>query len=1076
MYDSVGKPEGHYPRVSRIDRANGSVTSVERVPKHRAAQLLKLRIGDTCHRTLQDDDMVLLNRQPSLHRCSIMAHKARIDTSGADCIRLPISDTSPYNADFDGDEMNVHALQTITSCAEAKTLMSIEACVLNDAGGGLMIGPVQDMTLALYYLSNPDTKFDHQEMCQLWMQIKYKHSAFPEPQADGMWRGVDLISCMLPKWFSYRRCGVVVTNGVFQSGILTSKTVGKGPKSMCTAMALQCARTYTEFLSDVQRVGCTFLREYFGATVTINNCKPDEAILEKAKEMVAAASTAVSQATKECPNLSEAAACFAMNRLLPLMNDLTKERMEKESENHFFSMVSSGSKGKTMNGTQVSIMVGQQSVHGQRIAPPPGHNRCLPHFDFDDVSPESRGLVKSSFYSGLSPTEMYAHMMSSREGLFNSACLTADSGYLYRKARCAVEGAIIQNNGELQDGDSRTLMSIYGGDGYSPSRLVPCAAPWHDIEQTRRQLRLLHLRDAEFALSMLAKASEVAKLLFGPFQHANTIDGGNLRLPFDPSSILSSNNIHVKPTSRTKCCKMSGLARSLMCDDEIPITVRLAFALIPSASTSIIALPETWDAVALAARELIEKAVATPLTPAGVLAASSLGETISQMTLNSFHSAGVYSEEISLGLPYFTYLLSASKSGKNAQMRVLTKGGPEVALKLARKLKLFVLGDVVTSVAVLTEDSGLDAELDAALLPPDILNSPIINIIIDKGKILRNDIDMSTVLQKVANHLGDLAHVSCNSVYNARELLLRIRPIMKKDEETSTLSVRQHCEGLAGEILGVRVSGMAKLKSGNVDVGANGQRYVTFLGSDLRFILSHPDVEYASSTDVYETSQVLGIEASRHALMRELMRVSGSNTSAKHASVLACYMTRTGRLEGATRHGFKRSGLSSLRRMGFETMMSETYNAAALGETTTTASSSITDAMTVGMTPQIGSGAVCIVHPKNDKQKQIKNKMRILSSDRISHFVGIRRKLRTSRFLWDPSLDLPESFKTLCLQQHHTASESSMYMPESPTYETYDLSMKMAVDDSYRPVSPSNSATYAPVSPCEVAYMPISPK
>lgn len=1114
---SVGSKHGDYPRAYSVERTDGRLINVDRVPPHKAARLLRLKPGDVVHRTLKNGDTVLLNRQPSLHRNSIMAHSVIVDESGADVIRLPIADTTPYNADFDGDEMNVHVLQTTEAAVEAQKLMSIEACLLNDSGGGVTISPVQDGMLSLYKLSQPGVFFTRDEFWQLWAQAKYPHPATPPPPAlmpqgeEPQWTGMQLLSCLLPEWFNYDRFGVLIRDGQLLQGTLTKKHLGSGPLSLSSCMARADSTAYVHFISDAQRVGCTYLREVLGFSVGIRDFFPPTQSSVKAKKIIKQACYAVDQAVKEWDGEpDEGALCFAMNRVLPLANAAMDECLQGTA---LSDMIRSGAKGKLMNPVQIGLLVGQQSVHGFRPAPPQNFDRTLPHFKHGETSAQSRGFVTGTFLNGLSCTEEFFHQQSAREGLFNSACKTADSGYLYRKVRCAIEGCAVSHDGSVLDAAGNVVTDLYGGDGFSASRLLPASVLTVEDVEAATDAGYISCADAESVHKLAVQCTRLRNDKLGPFYDPSSSPPPP-RLPFDPaelahaaSRIINSGTATGTTGTTTTTTGMSLAAQSFAQDTTVPPDARLAFCMLPAIAKSEFSCAQ-WDVAADRARHSVTLAKADAGMPVGVLAASSMGQLLSQMTLNTFHSTGVFNETVSLGLPRLNFIISGSKSGKGSEMRVMMADGADEgeagasALNLLNKLRCIVLGDLVTSVCVgATLDGSHGARsilhrMDAALLDTDDAARAKIHITIDKLIAVQRELTIKQVAQRVRERVrgmedaGADAVVTC-STENARVWELVIRSNRSEDSEDNNENVVvEKLEAMAGDLLSTRISGIPCISGGTVKMGVQG-RYCSFIGSDLMTALALPGVMHAESTDVAETLAVFGVEAARDCLMREFRRAMAqtSYSSERHAGIVASFMTRNGYLCGTTRHGFKRSGLSgattafsAMRRFGFETFMVEAYDAAASSERVNCVTTALTESMCAGIKPRFGTGGVDLIPvlPSEEVHARKKAKtarrrvpvMHVNREDNLRHYVGASDSKHAKHeyrgeWRWSPTTDVEEALSNIVSD----ASVGDAACDEVFAGDVYE-------GEGYAPFSPvgagATTAGCAPTSPVAV-YAPMSP-
>ncbi|MEC9253805.1 MAG: DNA-directed RNA polymerase subunit A', partial [Candidatus Thermoplasmatota archaeon] len=160
----------------------------------------RLEPGYVVERHLMDGDIVLFNRQPSLHRMSMMAHEVRIMKGKT--FRINLCVCPPYNADFDGDEMNLHVVQSEEARAEARILMRVQEHIRSPRFGGAVIGAIHDHITGMFMLTHGDANYDLDQTVRILSRIDFQ-GALPKPAwpktADGpRWSGRQIFSVLLP--------------------------------------------------------------------------------------------------------------------------------------------------------------------------------------------------------------------------------------------------------------------------------------------------------------------------------------------------------------------------------------------------------------------------------------------------------------------------------------------------------------------------------------------------------------------------------------------------------------------------------------------------------------------------------------------------------------------------------------------------------------------------------------------------------------------------------------------------------------------------------------------------------------
>lgn len=457
-----------------------------------------LKPGYVVERHLIDGDIVLFNRQPSLHRMSIMGHIVRVLPGRT--FRLHLAVCPPYNADFDGDEMNLHVPQNIEARAEAKTLLLVQEHILSPRYGGPIIGGIQDYISGAYLLSSKVTLLTQDQVSDLLASINYD-GEIPEPAVlspKQVWTGKQIISLLLPENFNFSKeakissgalkCTdeecfwdsyLVVKKGKLLLGVLDKAAIGaQQPESMLHFLVREYGNTFgKEFMDRAFKLFLRFI-EMRGFTMALADIMIPEQAYEEIKE-------AVEEAKKEIEELIK---MYREGRLesmpgrtleetleIKILDALSKAR-DKAGEraikyldpfNNVFIMAKTGARGSALNITQMTAMLGQQSVRGQRISR--GYRgRTLPHFKRGDIGPEARGFVASSFVKGLSPIEMFFHAAGGREGLVDTAVRTSQSGYMQRRLINSLIDLVVEYDGTVRSAYGELVQFKYGEDGVDP--------------------------------------------------------------------------------------------------------------------------------------------------------------------------------------------------------------------------------------------------------------------------------------------------------------------------------------------------------------------------------------------------------------------------------------------------------------------------------------------------------------------------------------------------------------------------------------------------------------------------------
>lgn len=415
-----------------------------------------LQVGWSIERQLKDGDLVLFNRQPSLHRMSIMCHRVKIMSQGK-TFRLNLSCTTPYNADFDGDEMNLHVLQTHESRADALELMSVAKNIITPQSNRPVMGIVQDSLLSCYLMTQPGVLLDKSEMCMMAMWIE--DFEMPTPAQAGRWTGLQCMSMLFPKDFVWKD---TIVNGRVLKGPIGKKALGRSHGSIIHRLYNDYGPDRTcRFINELQRINHIWLSGQ-GFSIGIGDMRIGKDTATAVRQACANVDERATTLRKEHGDEAESKINRMLNQTRDSMGLIAKNAMHPD--NSLGRMVSSGSKGSMVNILQIMACVGQQNCQGKRIQPTLGH-RTLPMFKPYDDSPRARGFVKHSYIDGLTPDEYWNHTVGGREGLVDTAVKTSATGYIQRRLVKSLESIHVANDTSVRDSQNRIIQFLYGEDG-----------------------------------------------------------------------------------------------------------------------------------------------------------------------------------------------------------------------------------------------------------------------------------------------------------------------------------------------------------------------------------------------------------------------------------------------------------------------------------------------------------------------------------------------------------------------------------------------------------------------------------
>lgn len=496
-------------KVKHIIKASGKGAG-SRMPVTAAFQRTnyKLQIGDIVERELEDGDLVLINRQPTLHKQNILGLYARIIDDRV--VRINLSVTTPLNADFDGDEINVHVPQTLEAYVEAEQILGVYNNLMDGQKNKPMIGIVFDTLVGAYLLSYPEEEYDKvvaklakdpDDPVLLDQKERLRHKILLDkdmyetsldrirdaPQLQTLsarldkyginkYSGRALLSACFPEDFDYSAHGVVIKEGVLLKGVLSKATLGREDGSIISEMYKQLGGYVTvDFMSDIQFVVGQYL-QLRGFSVGMDDCIPEDPhFREKLLQEGDAAITKVVHLLAEKPADAFAAERQEKKVLQTLENfkntgDNIVQKYHKP-DSAILVMARSGAKGTQYNAIQISAALGQVKVSGRRIQANLPGERSLPVYEPGEKDPKSRGFCTNSFSTGLEPTEFFFHVQGGREGLTDTAVNTADTGSLQHQLIKSAEDIHISADGSVRSADNTIVQFVYGDDGFDASHL-----------------------------------------------------------------------------------------------------------------------------------------------------------------------------------------------------------------------------------------------------------------------------------------------------------------------------------------------------------------------------------------------------------------------------------------------------------------------------------------------------------------------------------------------------------------------------------------------------------------------------
>ncbi|OCH86035.1 beta and beta-prime subunits of DNA dependent RNA-polymerase [Obba rivulosa] len=930
---------------------------------NRAAIADGLRIGDIVERHIIDGDIVLFNRQPSLHKLSIMCHRVKVRPWRT--FRLNECVCGPYNADFDGDEMNLHVPQTEEARTEALELMNIKHNLVTPRNGEPVIAAIQDFITASFLLSQRDRFFDRRQFTQICsyfgdadLQIDIPPPTIWKPVR--LWTGKQVFNLLMrpnraskvlvnveskcakeekpdPACYPMKKPApdlapndgwLVIVNSEIMCGVMDKAVVGSGKKKSIFGVIMRDYGPH-EAAAAMNRVAkvCARWLANFGFSLGINDVIPGPQLSRQKEEMVQKAYDAcddlIMKAKKGMlenkPGCDQEQTLEAMiSSVLSNVRDQVGSICMKELSRHNapLIMATCGSKGSVINVCQMVACVGQQIIAGHRV-PDGFQDRSLPHFPKKSREPPSKGFVRNSFYTGLSPTEFLFHAISGREGLVDTAVKTAETGYMQRRLMKALEDLVTHYDSSVRNAVGGVVQFRYGDDGLDPACLEGDAQPveflraWsHASAIASRNTRgLLPFEIFEFVDRELATRRFISECTPA---YLATVRG-----------FISEHIVDRLAEVRRQHGMYDALEREAEWDEETDLSLGASDADKATADNKAKVTQEQLRVFLDICWTKYVKAKIEPGSTVGAVGAQSIGEPGTQMTLKTFHFAGVASMNVTLGVPRIKEIINAAKaiSTPIISCRLVTANNEASARIVKGRLEKTHLGDVAsvleeawapeyTYIGVIVDMKTIqDLQLELTL---DDIKWAIVNA--KKLKIKQESITVIPRRNRLRIYVDGQ-----DKYYRLRELKRVLPDVVVKGVPTIRRAV-------------------INIKEKDDVRGKKGDKELLVEGYGLQKVMITQGIigEQTSSNHIIEVSQVLGIEAARRTIINEIqytMQSHGMSIDPRHVMLLGDVMTYKGEVLGITRFGVAKMKDSVLMLASFEKTTDHLFDAAALGKT-----------------------------------------------------------------------------------------------------------------------------------------------
>jgi DNA-directed RNA polymerase II subunit RPB1 len=981
-----------------------------------------------------------------------MCHIARIMKRG-DTFRMNVADTKPYNADFDGDEMNLHMPQDPESEAELKNLAAVPYQIVSPANNSSIIGIYQDSMLGCYQFTRPDISFNPRDAMNILMMFNgvNEDELLKNAESDKGITNFDILTQIMPplsmkyktKAFKEDKddaktsnAVLEIRNGKYIRGQMDKGVLGAGTKGLLHRSCNDFGNMASaKFIDDLQNVVTEYMKSS-AFSVGISDLISDEHTNQEIIKVI-------TQKKNDVKNLIDQTqiGIFENNtgktneeefetQVNNILNQATSEAgkiglKSLSKNNRFVTMVNAGSKGSDLNISFMISCLGQQNVDGKRI-PYGFEHRTLPHFTKYDDSPSARGFVESSYINGLSPQELFFHAMGGRVGLIDTAVKTSTTGYIQRRLIKGLEDLMVAYDMTIRTNKNKIVQFAYGDDNIDtvkvenqPINLVSMSIQdiyahylvpeesgkvktlsniflKNTMTRYKKQYEEMMKKTNSYIEMMIKMRDEIIKNVFK--NKGDSVVNVPVAFSYIIGNIQGQTNLTI--SSLVDITPLEAFQMIEMCFDNLnknhyapPTTLfkTLFFFYLSPKELLIVkrfnkaALTLLLDTITLD----YKRAIVTPGEMVGMIAGQSIGEVSTQMTLNTFHFAGVASKSnVTRGVPRIEEILSLSSEIKNPSLSIYLKKDDETQKDKARSIMYMLehtqLEEIVKSVEICFDPDDLNTlinddkdtieqyryfekmvdECNEVSLSNDENEKSkwVIRMIMDPEVMLEKNITMDDVNFTLNNCYEN--QISCvYSDYNADKLVFRIRmneviknsssrggqkktkvnPLDQSDQIYILKNFQEHLlqNVVLRGIKGIDKVILRKIKDNMVENNGVYKKQdiwvLDTIGTNLLDVLGldYIDKNRTFSNDIVEIYNVLGIEAARQAIYNELVDViefDGTYINYHNFSVLVDRMTFTHKMISIFRHGINNDNIGPIAKASFEETPEMFLKAARHGE------------------------------------------------------------------------------------------------------------------------------------------------
>ena len=1040
LTELVRRGNDNYPGAKFVFPCNTTGRKSLPIDLRWAKEKIELKVGDIVERHLINDDIILLNRQPTLHKHSMMGHRIKvINDPDLLTFRLSVAVTKPYNADFDGDEMNGIVPQSLKTQIELEEIACAEKQIITPTSSVAIIGIVQDGLIGAYLITGPNMQIDWRSAMNLMAYTSLED--YSSIKKNTTISGCDLFSLIIPQNVSIDRPTLKIKNGKIIEGRINKSYLAPKEKNNLIQLIwdIYGVDETKSFIDDTQRLINNF-NLYNGFTLGVKDTHITDKIFEQIKLISNTKELETEFMITEIENNPNMMAVDVFEKkLFSEYGTIRDESMKLivnnlTPDNSLHVTVKAGSTGDETNIGQISGCVGLQTFEGKMIAKK-YNKRTLAYYHQNDDRAPARGLIKNSFINGIEFPEFVFHLLTSRSDVIGTAIKTAETGYAQRRIVKSMEDIMVKNDGTVRTSNDLLLQVVYGNSGADTTRqyiydikIIEMNNETIDNKYRFTKTEINELKDKfyteeindKFYKLVLDSRDNLRVSVRNAKQEYVTLTTEYM-LPINLRRIVDNAiNLNIENNSKTNITPtyiltkledlMLNMNTTLICmteteqknkkslknRDEMIHKLILKIALIDALAPKRIIKEyglniKQFDKIIEDIKITFNKNIIEAGEMAGIIAGQSMGEPLTQMTLSSFHKAGLVSlVSTTQGIPRVKELLSVSKNSKSPQMIIYLednyKNNKDIANKIASHLKYTTIehlrekisvyfdpypneknsimeNDNVTNVFYGHNGIKSSSNIEYSNLPW------LIKIEIDREKMLEKEITLTDIKAKFSNwwekrmldskiikkeetkvlnkitkiavlsnsdnDIQPIIHIRFNvrdnekDVFNMETISNFIDYIIDKFELKGIESVSN-----ISAIIDQRIITFDNI-TGNVEKKT--QYVISTEGinmNDIRYLVGI-DLFKSVCNDLVETYNNFGIEIAREVLLIELKNAftrAGKDVNYQHFALIVDLMTMSGSISSIDRHGMNKYDNGPLCRASFEKSIDQLLNASVFGE------------------------------------------------------------------------------------------------------------------------------------------------